>query len=282
MSIAARALTGADYHGHVFWDTEIFLLPFYTLTWPEAARALLMYRFHTLAGARAKARRMGWRGAMYAWESADTGAETCPEHAIGPDRRIVDILCGTQEQHISADVAYAVWHYWEATGDDVFLRDAGAEILLETARFWASRAQPEADGQHHIRGVIGPDEYHETIDDNAFTNVMARWNIRRGLAVAALLRQQWPERWTSLSSAIGLDDAEMQPMDQRCRHNGDRARAENGAVRAIRRVLQTGTDRLGELRRTFRADGRGAWAGADPDGADHQAGRRRRAAGVAA
>ena len=209
VSIAARALTGADYHGHVFWDTEIFLLPFYTLTWPEAARSLLIYRFNTLTGARAKAKRMGWRGAMYAWESADTGAETCPEHAIGPDRRIVDILCGTQEQHISADVAYAVWHYWQATGDDGFLQDAGAEILLETARFWSSRAQAEADRQHHIRGVIGPDEYHETIDDNAFTNVMARWNIRRGIAVAALLQQRWPERWASLSSAIGLDDAEL-------------------------------------------------------------------------
>lgn len=209
VSIAARALTGADYHGHVFWDTEVFLLPFYTLTWPEAARALLTYRFHTLGGARAKAKRMGWRGAMYAWESADTGAETCPEHAVGPDRHVVDILCGTQELHISADVAYAVWHYWEATGDDVFLRDAGAEILLETARFWSSRAQPEADGRHHIRGVIGPDEYHETIDDNAFTNVMARWNIRRGIAVAALLRQRWPERWAALSHEIGLDDAEL-------------------------------------------------------------------------
>lgn len=209
VSIAARALTGADYHGHVFWDTEIFLLPFYTLTWPEAARALLTYRFNTLGGARAKARRMGWRGAMYAWESADTGAETCPEHAIGPDRRVVDILCGMQEQHISADVAYAVWHYWEATGDAAFLRDAGAEILLETARFWSSRAQPEADGLHHIRGVIGPDEYHETIDDNAFTNVMARWTIRRGLAVAALLRQLWPERWAALSHDIGVDDAEL-------------------------------------------------------------------------
>jgi trehalose/maltose hydrolase-like predicted phosphorylase len=209
VSVAARALTGADYHGHVFWDTEIFLLPFYILTWPAAARAMLMYRHRTLGGARAKAKRMGWRGAMYAWESADTGAETCPEHAIGPDRRIVDILCGTQEQHITADVAYAVWQYWQATGDDGFLRDAGAEILLETARFWASRAQPEADGQHHIRGVIGPDEYHETIDDNAFTNVMARWTIRRGLDVAALLQRQWPERWASLSSEIDLDAAEL-------------------------------------------------------------------------
>ena len=209
VSIAARALTGSDYNGHVFWDTEIFLLPFYTLTWPEAARALLIYRFRTLDGARAKAKRMGWRGAMYAWESADTGAEACPEHAIGPDRRVVDILCGTQELHISADVAYAVWHYWDLTGDTAFLQEAGAEILLETARFWSSRAQLEDDGLHHIRGVIGPDEYHETVDDNAYTNLMARWTIRRGLAVVALLREQWPDIWMALSHKIGLDAEEL-------------------------------------------------------------------------
>jgi trehalose/maltose hydrolase-like predicted phosphorylase len=211
VSIGARALTGDDYRGHVFWDTEIFLLPFYALTWPEAARTLLMYRFHTLDAARAKAAGMGWRGALYAWESADTGAETTPEHAIGPDRQVVDILCGKQEQHISADVAYAVWQYWQATGDEQFLRDAGAEILLETGRFWSSRAQLEADGHRHIRGVIGPDEYHEHIDDNAFTNVMARWNIRRALDAAALLRERWPECWARLSGRLGLDDAELKP-----------------------------------------------------------------------
>ena len=209
VSIGARGLTGGDYHGHVFWDTEIYLLPFYVLTWPEAARAMLMYRFHTLDGARNKAARMGWRGALYAWESADTGAEATPAQVVAPDRRVVDVLCGTQEQHISADVAYAVWQYWQATGDEGFLLDAGAEILLETGRFWSSRAQPEADGCHHIRGVIGPDEYHEHIDDNAFTNVMARWNIRRALDVAALLRKRWPERWTRLASRLALDDAEL-------------------------------------------------------------------------
>jgi trehalose/maltose hydrolase-like predicted phosphorylase len=209
VSIGARALTGDDYRGHVFWDTEIYLLPFYILTWPEAARALLMYRFHTLDGARAKAARMGWRGALYAWESADTGAETSPEQVIGPDRRVIDVLCGRQEQHISADVAYAVWQYWQVTADEAFLLDAGAEILLETGRFWASRARPEADGHRHIRGVIGPDEYHQDIDDNAFTNVMARWNIRRALDVAALLRERWPERWASLSSRLRLDDGEL-------------------------------------------------------------------------
>ena len=177
VSIGARALTGDSYLGHVFWDTEVYLLPFYTLTWPEAARALLMYRYRTLDGARAKAARMGYRGALYAWESADTGEEVTPEQIVDPAGRVIDVLCGKLEQHISADVAYAVWQYWQATGDDPFLRDAGAEIILETARFWASRSRLEADGSYHIRGVIGPDEYHEHIDDNAFTNVMARWNI---------------------------------------------------------------------------------------------------------
>jgi trehalose/maltose hydrolase-like predicted phosphorylase len=210
VSIGARGLTGEDYQGHVFWDTEIYLLPFYTLTWPEAARSLLMYRFRTIDGARAKAASMGWRGAMYAWESADTGAETTPEQVVSPDGHIIaDILCGKQEQHITADIAYAVWQYWEATRDQQFLFDAGAEIILETGRFWSSRAQPESDGYCHIRGVIGPDEYHEHIDDNAFTNVMARWNIRRALDVAAMLRQRWPDHWAGLSSRLQLTDAEL-------------------------------------------------------------------------
>ena len=209
VSIAARALTGDDYRGHVFWDTEIYLLPFYILTWPEAARALLMYRFRTRDGARSKAAGMGWKGALYAWESADTGAEVSPSKVIGPDRKVVDVRCGKEEQHISADVAYAVWQYWLATGDEIFLREAGAEILFETARFWSSRAKADADGHWHIRCVIGPDEYHESIDDNAFTNVMARWNIRRALDTSAFLRERWPQSWESLSGRLGLDEGEL-------------------------------------------------------------------------
>ena len=209
VSIGARGLTGDDYNGHVFWDTEIYLLPFYIFTWPEAARALLMYRFRTIDGARQKAAQMGWRGAMYAWESADTGAEATPEQVVGPDGQIIDVLCGKQEQHITADVAYAVWQYWQATEDVDFFLEAGAEILLETGRFWSSRAQPEGDGCYHIRGVIGPDEYHEHVDDNAYTNVMARWNIRRALEVTNLLRERWPERWGELSCSLGLDETEL-------------------------------------------------------------------------
>lgn len=209
VSVGARALSGDAYFGHVFWDTEIYLLPFYTAVWPEAARAMLMYRFHTLPAARGKAARLGWKGALYAWESADTGEETTPERVVAPDGAFVEVLCGTIEQHVSADIAYAVWRYWRATEDDDFFLAAGAEIVLETARFWASRAVPEADGRRHIRRVIGPDEYHEGVDDNAFTNVMARWNIARGLETVEVLNARGPERAAALRKQLALGDEEL-------------------------------------------------------------------------
>ena len=204
VSVGARALTGDAYKGHVFWDTEIYLLPFYTFTWPEAARALLLYRHHTLPAAREKARRLGYAGALFAWESADSGEEATPAVVVTPEGEVVRILTGEQEHHISADVAYAVWQYWQATADDDFLREAGAEIVLETARFWASRGQVEADGRYHIRRVIGPDEYHEGVDDNAYTNGMAQWNLERGAEAARILGSAgrsagriWPSASTS-------------------------------------------------------------------------------------
>jgi trehalose/maltose hydrolase-like predicted phosphorylase len=113
------------------------------------------------------------------------------------------------EQHISADIAYAVWQYWRFSTDDDFFLSGGAEILLETARFWASRAVAEPDGRRHIRHVIGPDEYHEDVDDNAFTNVMARWNIARALEALDLLRARWPDRAAALRQRLTLDDNEL-------------------------------------------------------------------------
>jgi kojibiose phosphorylase len=208
VSIGARGLSGTAYKGHVFWDTDIFMLPFFILTYPEAARALVMYRYHTLSGARAKAARLGYRGALYAWESADTGEEMTPPFVVSPDGEIVRILTGEQEHHISADVAFGVWKYWEATGDERFLVDAGAEILIETARFWASRAEREDDGRYHIRGVIGPDEYHERVDDNAYTNGLAQWNLEVGEEATRLVAEHWPEQWRALSRRLGLDAEE--------------------------------------------------------------------------
>jgi len=208
VSIGARLLTGGVYMGHVFWDVEVYMLPFYIYTPPPSARALLMYRYHTLPAARAKARALGWRGALYAWESALTGEETTPSAVVAPDGVVVPIRNGEQENHISAAVAYGVWQYWRATGDDAFFLDAGAEILLETARFWASRGEWGEDGLYHIRHVIGPDEYHEDVDDSAYTNVMAQWNLERGLEAARLLRERWPERWRVLEDRLGIEPGE--------------------------------------------------------------------------
>jgi trehalose/maltose hydrolase-like predicted phosphorylase len=185
------------------------MLPFYLFTWPAAARALLMYRFHTLPAARAKAVRLGYRGALYAWESTDTGEEATPTHAVDWNGQVVAIRCGTEEHHISADIAYAVWQYWQSTQDTTFLCEAGAEILLETARFWASRATRESDGRYHIRGVIGPDEYHEGVDDDAFTNAMARWNLECGCEVARMLAVRWPDRWQVLQRQLDLSADEL-------------------------------------------------------------------------
>jgi kojibiose phosphorylase len=205
-SVGARALTGPGYRGHVFWDTEIFVLPFFVWTHPQTARALLAYRYRTLPAARAKAARLGYRGALYAWESADTGAEATPEFVFLPDGHRLTILTGVQEHHIAADVAWAVLHYCQVTGDEAFLDQMGAEIVVETARFWASRVTEGADGRDHICTVIGPDEYHEGIDDNAYTNVLARWNLRAAgdlchrlpdvaarLGVGVDERRQWDE-----------------------------------------------------------------------------------------
>jgi trehalose/maltose hydrolase-like predicted phosphorylase len=205
-SIGARALTGPGYRGHVFWDTDVFVLPFFIWTHPETARALLAYRHRTLPAAKAKAARLGYAGALYAWESADTGEETTPESISLPDGTVLKVLTGIQEHHIAADVAWAACQYAEVTGDEGFLADMGAEIVVETARFWASRTTVDAAGAHHICEVIGPDEYHEGVDDNAYTNVMARWNLRAAddlcdrfpevvdrLGVTAGEREQWQE-----------------------------------------------------------------------------------------
>ena len=187
VSIGARGLGGMSYFLHVFWDTEIFVLPFFIYTQPETALTMLKYRYRNLPGARQKAADMGFRGALYPWESADKGTETTPLYGYGPDGVKVPILSGLMEHHISADVAWAAWEYWKATGDDGFMASMGVEMLLETARFWVSRAARDPEGRYHVRVVVGPDEYHEGVDDNAYTNVLARWNIKRALEAFAWL-----------------------------------------------------------------------------------------------
>jgi kojibiose phosphorylase len=213
-SIGARALTGERYRGHVFWDTETFVWPFYLSTHPATARALLMYRYNTLDGARNKARSLGYRGALFAWESTDTGEETTPPVINVPGIGRQPILTGVQEHHLAADIAYAIVQYRQATADDAFFLDYGAEMLLEIGRFWSTRAVLGEDQRYHIRTVIGPDEYHESVDDNAYTNVMAQWTLRRALAAAAELQEAHPERWRALAERLSLAQPELDTWQQ--------------------------------------------------------------------
>jgi trehalose/maltose hydrolase-like predicted phosphorylase len=204
-AVGARGLSGHGYRGHVFWDSDVFVLPFLAATHPSAARAMLEYRFRRLDAARAIAAQRGYQGARFPWESADTGFDVTPPQAQLPTGEIVDVGTGESEEHIVADVAWAASCYLEWTGDTAFGTSSGREILLETARYWASRIRLDADGRAHIDGVIGPDEYHEAVDDNAFTNVMARWNLRR----AAALDGADGVRWLSLAERLvdGFDPA---------------------------------------------------------------------------
>jgi trehalose/maltose hydrolase-like predicted phosphorylase len=204
VSVGGRALTGRAYEGHVFWDVELFKLPFYLHTCPDVARCLLLYRHHTLDGARRRARELGHRGACYAWESTVTGDDVTPETIrLRTTGKEIPIFTGAQQIHVTAGVAHAVWRYWLATGDREFLRDAGAEILVETARFWASRSTPGPRGLH-IRGVVGPDEYHHSVDDNAYTNWMARFNLERAAEAAGWLGRESPEAWGALRERLAV------------------------------------------------------------------------------
>lgn len=206
VSVSAKTLSGFGYRGHVFWDTEIFLLPFLTYTQPALARNLLTYRYHTLPGARRKAQANGYEGAMIAWESAQTGDEVTPRWVPGPQgEELVRIWCGDIELHITADVAYAVWHYWQATGDDAWMRDYGAEILLDTAVFWGRRAGwNPARSRYEINDVIGPDENHEHVDNNAFTNGMVRWHLQTALDTLTWLQTTDAEHAATLTTQLDL------------------------------------------------------------------------------
>ncbi len=205
VSIPAKTLSGFGYRGHVFWDTEIFIVPFFTHTQPEIARNLLMYRYHTLPGARRKAKENGYEGAQYAWESAATGDETTPRWVPGPAGELIRIWTGDIQIHISADIAYTVWHYWQVTGDDEFMRDYGAEIILDTAVFWGSRAEYNAErDRYEINDVIGPDENHEHVNNNVFTNRMAQWHLETALETLAWLRREHSSKAAELEEWLAL------------------------------------------------------------------------------
>ncbi len=213
VNIGAKTLSGFGYRGHAFWDTEIFMLPLFIYTMPEVARNLLDYRYLTLPAARAKARATGYEGAWYAWESADTGEEVTPTWV--PDfhdkKKLARVWTGDLAIHISSDVAYAVQQYWQATGDDAWYIERGAEIVLDTAKFCASRAEWLADrGCYGYTDVIGPDEYHDHVNNNAYTNLLAQWNLRAGLETLAWLEQHAPQKAAELRQTLDLTAERLQ------------------------------------------------------------------------
>ncbi|WEK53168.1 MAG: glycoside hydrolase family 65 protein [Candidatus Cohnella colombiensis] len=200
VSIPARGLSGQVYKGAVFWDTEMFMLPFYLYTSPALARNLVMYRIHTLEGARRKAVEYGFRGAFYAWESQDTGDDACTLF------NITDVFTGRpmrtyfrdKQIHISGDVAMGIWQYYLVTGDETVLLDGGAEVILECARFFCSYSYYREDTQRYeLLDVTGPDEYHERVHNNAFTNYMVSHVLDIAICTIQLL-EQYPEVLESL------------------------------------------------------------------------------------
>ncbi|MCM2322122.1 MAG: hypothetical protein NDJ90_02560 [Oligoflexia bacterium] len=208
-SLGARTLSGRAYEGHIFWDAEVFMLPFFVHTVPHVARSLLRYRHSTLNGARERARRLGYEGACYAWESTASGLDATPKTiSLKGTDATVPIFTGTQQIHVTGGVSHAVLQYWDSTGDEEFVRAYGAEILFETARFWGSRAT-ERKGRYHILGVVGPDEYHHGVNDNAYTNWMARENLAGAVRVARWLQAADPTRWQELVDRLGLGSGEV-------------------------------------------------------------------------
>ncbi len=205
-SIGAKTLSGEGYKGHVFWDTEIYLLPFFIHVFPGLAKQLLMLRYNTLNAARGIAASKGYKGAMYPWESTPDGQEQTPRYAKGLDGSIGQVFTQDFEHHITADVAYGISEYCRLTGDSEFMLKCGAEIIFETARFWTSRVKKK-EGFYHIDSVIGPDEFHVDVDDNAFTNYMASWNLERAASLYEELKGL--PGFQSIKRRIKLKDKEV-------------------------------------------------------------------------
>ncbi|MFJ4245672.1 glycoside hydrolase family 65 protein [Streptomyces iakyrus] len=281
VGVPARGLHGEAYRGHVFWD-ELFVLPYLNLHFPEVSRALLHYRHRRLDRARAAARAVGRRGALYPWQSGSDGREETQRLHLNPrsGRWLPDHT--HLQHHVGSAIAYNVWQYCEASGDAEFLHTKGAETLLQIARFWADSASWDENlGRHRIRGVVGPDEYHEAypdadrpgLDDNAYTNVAAAWVLARAVEVLRALPE--PRR-RELVERIALDDGEPDRWDHVSRtlhvpfHNGvisqfegygdlaeldwDDYRGRYDDIRRLDRILEAEDDSVNRYKASKQAD----------------------------
>jgi len=198
--VPAKGMTGQAYEGHYFWDTEIYVLPFLTYTSPQIARNLLTFRYKMLPQARERARQLGHRGALFPWRTI-SGEEASAYYAAG-----------TAQYHINADIMYGLRKYVQATGDEQFLRDCGAEMLVETARLWLDLGfySDKKGGKFCINGVTGPDEYNAVVNNNAYTNLMARENLRYAAQTVEALRATAPDVYNTLVHKAALEPSEVE------------------------------------------------------------------------
>ena len=279
--VPARGLHGEAYRGHVFWD-ELFVLPCLNLHFPEVSRALLRYRHRRLPAACRAARETGRAGAMYPWQSGSDGREETPRFHLNPRSGHWLPDRSRLQHHVGSAVAYNVWQYCEATGDTEFLYTDGAEMLVQIARFWASGAEFDAAlGRHRIRGVVGPDEYHDAcpwsagpgLDDNTYTNVMAAWVLeralrlmrdmperrRRELSERLGIARDEPERWEEVSRTLHVPfhDSVISQFDgyeRLAELDWEGYRGRYGDIRRLDRILEAEGDSVNRYRASKQAD----------------------------
>jgi len=212
LPIGARGLSCQAYQGAAFWDQEIFNLPMFLFTETETAKNILKYRYHTLDGARKKAEDLGYAGAFYAWISGKSGEELCPSFFFK------DVISGRKirnhfndwQIHVSPDISYAIWQYYLASSDTEFIVNYGAEILFEVARFLHSRVHyNKFKDQYEVIRLLGPDEYHENVDNNAFTNYQSQFALKKALYFYFKLNNEYPEKLEKLKDKIDLSENEV-------------------------------------------------------------------------
>ncbi len=221
--LPARGLNGEAYRGHVFWD-ELYVYPFLSFRMPEVTRAFLMYRYRRLDEARTAAREAGFRGAMFPWQSGSEGTEETQRMHLNPLSGRWEPDLSRNQRHVNAAIFYNIWQYFQATRDLVFLRDYGAEMMVEIARFWASLAHfnPERE-RYEIHGVMGPDEFHEKypgaskagLRNNAYTNVMVAWLCELAGGVLSLLPASRADALRARLEIAGEELALWQDMSRR-------------------------------------------------------------------
>ena len=210
VNIGSKLMAGEEYGGHAFWDTELFMLPFFNYVFPQTAKNLEEYRYNLLPAAKQNAKKTGYKGARYPWESADEGSEQCPDWTIYPDGSALPCFVAKYEQHVSAAVALGVVNYVSITNDKKFLKEKGIEVLYETACFWSSRLEyNQKKDRYEINEVTGPDEWHEPVNNNLYTNYLARYNMELVIELLEQYRLNEQDTYKQLKKKLCFNDRQL-------------------------------------------------------------------------